>query len=342
MAKIISAIGMSHSPMMATEGKYWMDFADNDYDHRLLFDEAGNHVTYDELNKKRGNIYEEEALPEKMIALYQEMEKGYAHLKDTVAKVKPDVVVVISNDHPGEFLDHYNVPALAVFCGKEIISIDDEKRKARYKDWFKKLSANPEAYHQMTSNMGVNKNNVWPGSSQVAFQIIESFIEQGIDIGVLKEAEDPNRNGHGLGYGMVVTQLMDNEKLIPMIPIYLNAVPPNVLTPTRCYDVGRALRSAIEAIPEDLNVCVIASGGLSHFVTNVDLDKQILDALHNKDEVTLRNLPRHLLQAGNAEILNWITLAGAVEHLDLKWKLYLPVFRTPAGTGIGMTFAEWL
>ena len=55
----------------------------------------------------------------------------------------------------------------------------------------------------------------------------------------------------------------------------------------------------------------------------------------------LRSLPRNKLNAGSSEILNWVAVAGAVEHLDLTWFDYVPGYRTPAGTGTGLSFAAW-
>ena len=62
---------MSHSPMMAAEGEYWLEFAKADLVHKGLFDETGKHVTYDELNKQRESRYEELALQTNMINLHQ-------------------------------------------------------------------------------------------------------------------------------------------------------------------------------------------------------------------------------------------------------------------------------
>lgn len=340
MAKIIQGIGMSHSPMMAMEGKYWHEFAKNDVRHPLLYDEKGNHVTYEELRKQRNDKYAEEAQIEKMKQLYEEMNKGFSRLKDEFLKAKPDIVVVISNDHPGEFIDSANVPALAVFYGDEVVSIDERKRLKTIKRE-RPAKDKPEVFENMAKEMGMDKENVWPGSSKVGLHLIESLMKQGFDIGALKEASDPSKHGHGHGYGMVVTKLMDENQLIPMVPIYLNTWPPNVISPSRCYDIGLALRKAIEDLPDDLRIAVVASGGLSHFVTDVGLDELVLNALRNRSEEELRNLPEYRLKAGNSEIRNWVILAAATEHLEMSWDKYVPVFRTPIGTGIGMTFALW-
>ena len=52
-------------------------------------------------------------------------------------------------------------------------------------------------------------------------------------------------------------------------------------------------------------------------------------------------MPRNKLHAGSSEILNWVAVAGAAEGIDLDWFEYVPGYRTPAGTGTGMSFATW-
>lgn len=340
MAKLILGIGMSHSPMMATEGKYWLEFAKNDYHNPWLYDEAGRNLTYEELDRQREGRYALEATMENMLQLYQGMRKAFAQLKSDVAAASPDVMVVISNDHPGEFYDHWNVPALAIYCGDRLISASQEHR-TRKRGVKRSVGDISEATQQMAKGMGMDKNHIWPGSEKVGQHLIQSLLDQGFDVGVLKEADDPTKNGHGHGFGTAVVELMDEDHLIPMVPVYINTWPPNVLSPSRCYDLGKALKHAIETMPEDLHIAVVASGGLSHFVTDQELDRMVLQAIRDRSESILRKLPRERLKGGNAEILNWVTLAAAVQHLELKWDQYLPVYRTPAGTGIGMTFAMW-
>ena len=84
-----------------------------------------------------------------------------------------------------------------------------------------------------------------------------------------------------------------------------------------------------------------ASGGLSHFVIDEDLDHQVLTALRNRDVAALSEIPREKLNSGNSEIRNWIAVAGAVEHLDMQVVDYVPCYRSPAGTGCAMGFAQW-
>ena len=107
--------------------------------------------------------------------------------------------------------------------------------------------------------------------------------------------------------------------------------PPNQPWPRRCYQLGQAICKAVEAFPGDTRVGIIASGGLSHFVVDEDFDRAILKACVEKDANFLQTLPRNKLHSGNSEILNWVGVAGAVEHLDLNWFEYVPGYRTPAG-----------
>ena len=98
---------------------------------------------------------------------------------------------------------------------------------------------------------------------------------------------------------------------------------------------------AIETNPADLCVGIVASGGLSHFVTDERLDHQLLAALRAGSEEQLRAIPRKLLNAGSSEIRNWIAVAAASKHLKLVWDEYIPVYRTPARTGCGLGLACW-
>jgi aromatic ring-opening dioxygenase catalytic subunit (LigB family) len=134
---------------------------------------------------------------------------------------------------------------------------------------------------------------------------------------------------------------MDDEKL-PFVPVFVNDYwSPNQVSPARCYAFGRALRHAIDTFPAELRVAVVATGGLSHFVTNEELDRHVLDALCAGDADALTALPAARLNSGNSEIRNWIALAAACEDKAVTPEAYIPVYRTAAGTGCGLAFATW-
>jgi hypothetical protein len=101
------------------------------------------------------------------------------------------------------------------------------------------------------------------------------------------------------------------------------------------------LRRVVNEFPQQLRVAIVASGGLSHFVCDEELDRSVLQAIGASDSESLRRLPRAALNSGSSEIANWITVAGAMQGHGIRWHEYVPVHRTPAGTGIGLTFLTW-
>ena len=116
---------------------------------------------------------------------------------------------------------------------------------------------------------------------------------------------------------------------------------PNQPTPRRCVQLGSALRELIAQWPQDLRVGVIASGGLSHFLVDEELDQRVIDAIRRKDTAALAALDPKQLQAGSSEIRNWIVTAAIARDLDLDWVEYIPGYRSDALTGTGLCFAAW-
>jgi 3-O-methylgallate 3,4-dioxygenase len=132
--------------------------------------------------------------------------------------------------------------------------------------------------------------------------------------------------------------------VIPHVPVFVNTFyPPNQPPAGRCYNFGRALGRAIASWPENINVAVIASGGLTHFVIDELFDRQVLEAMQAGDAATLAALPEEMFQSGTSEIKNWIAVAGMMAEAGLTMKLidYVPCYRSEAGTGSAMGFARW-
>ena len=78
----------------------------------------------------------------------------------------------------------------------------------------------------------------------------------------------------------------------PIVPVLLNALyPPNQPTPAQCLAIGQAIARAVNAFPGNARVGVVASGGLSHFVVDEDLDQAVIQAVTRKDHAALAALP---------------------------------------------------
>ena len=145
----------------------------------------------------------------------------------------------------------------------------------------------------------------------------------------------------GHAYSFMYYRYLKGTRL-PIIPVFINTYnPPNPPTPRRCVHFGAALCELIRAYPQDIRVGLIASGGLSHFIVEEDLDRAVIEACRKKDLEALAALDPRRLKAGSSEIRNWIAVAAAATDLEMTWISYVPVYRTPALTGIGLGFARW-
>jgi len=144
-------------------------------------------------------------------------------------------------------------------------------------------------------------------------------------------------------YGFVYRRIM-RDCVTPHVPIFVNTFyPPNQPPAARCFEFGRALAQSVAAWPEDKTVAVFASGGLSHFVVDEELDRSILAAVRKGDQAALGKIPELALQSGTSEFKNWIAVAGVMAEAGLTMDLldYVPCYRSEAGTGSGMGFAFW-
>src|SRR3546814_11172903 len=99
--------------------------------------------------------------------------------------------------------------------------------------------------------------------------------------------------------------LMDEANPLPIVPLALNTYyAPNQPTPRRCYALGQAIRRAVESYPEDIKVAVIASGGLSHFVVDEELDRGLIEASRTTDVAAPPSMAGAEHNSGSRETLN--------------------------------------
>jgi 3-O-methylgallate 3,4-dioxygenase len=199
----------------------------------------------------------------------------------------------------------------------------------------------PEDWHRRAQmrRREAQRDAHYPCHRALALHLIEGLVEREFDVSALAGLVGDQFEGHA--YAFVHRRYLDGAAL-PVVPIFLNTYnPPNQPHPRRCLRLGTALRQLIAAFPQDLRVGLLASGGLSHFVVEEDLDRAVIEALKRKDSSALANLDPRRLKAGSSEIRNWIVVGGAAAELDLSWVSYTPAYRTPALTGTGLCFARW-
>lgn len=329
MAKIVLGLAASHSPLLTLDWPEWQHRATSDLANNALNLSDGRFVSYEELAAENGAPYGALATPEQFEQAAERCQAGLDRLAEKLEAAAPDVVVVIGDDQ-GELFALSNTPAISVFYGDEIATSDMFGR------------GNPPAWVQkMAEGYAMDVVHRFPGSPKLALDVISGLIARHVDVGATSRVDDPTVAGFGHAFGFIYERLF-RDRAIPMLPILLNTYfPPNVMRSDRAFHVGQVIRAAIEESPVDARVAIIASGGLSHFVVDEELDRRVLEGLDPAKNALLNDIPPAALNSGSSEILNWIMTAGAVSHLPLQWADYEPIRRTPAGTGIGVGFACW-
>ena len=128
------------------------------------------------------------------------------------------------------------------------------------------------------------------------------------------------------------------------MPIFTNVgVPPNRPHLGRILKFGHAMKAAIDKLPADLRVAVIASGGLTHFTIDEELDRQLIDAMKSRDEKAMLAIPESYFEGNTCEVKSWYVLSALMNDYGKQMELidYVPCYRSIAGTGNAMGFAHW-
>ncbi|MCM3562834.1 protocatechuate 3,4-dioxygenase [Hydrogenophaga intermedia] len=329
MARIVLGIGSSHTPLLTLGSEHWRHRAEADYANQALNMSDGRLLRYDEVLAELGPRCAEQISPEILAQKESACNAALDHLADALSAARPDIVVIIGDDQR-ELFGSSNQPAIAIFHGAQIVTCrkfpPDEREGWR---------------NAMARGYLMDDQHTIPGAASFSENLIRGLVDEDFDIAACDRVEEPDAAGFGHAYGFIVKRLFRGRSL-PVAPVLLNTYyGPNVPSASRCWHFGQALRRVVEAVPDDLRVALIASGGLSHFVVDEDLDRKILGAMALGDAQTLTSIPRAALISGSSEILNWIALAGAAGPLQMRWHAYHPLYRTPAGTGVGAAFAVW-
>lgn len=330
MSEITLGLGTSHTPMLLAADETLPRFLETDQAIKHV-DKDGRPTSYQALLEQAGADMARMVTHKLMITRQNQARAAAQRLRQTLLNGGLDALIVFGDDQNESYLEDCR-PTFAIYFGDTIRN--DNKQHDTYShlpEWYIK---NRAAFFEP------DQPRDYPVHSTLALHLIETLMDDDFDIAASKTLRTGEGEGHAVAY--VHRHVMDPDHPIPVVPVFLNTYyPPNQPRPRRCYQLGRAVRRAVESFPGRERVGVIASGGLSHFLVDEEFDRAILEALVDKRADFLENLPRNKLQAGSSEILNWVAVGGAVEHLRMNWFDYVPGYRTPAGTGTGMSFASW-
>jgi len=311
MAQLVAAFGTSHSPMLASSVEEWRTVFLARDKARQFVDFDGNACNYDTLLARAPADALERIAPEHLARRHGEAMAAMARLRDDVAAARLDALIVVGDDQE-ELFHHDNMPAIGIYYGDTIRGRLPYQKETVESDYL--------------------------CDAVLARHLIAALQRDGFDLSVMRSLTEGRREGHAFSF-VHRFYLPDG---VPIVPVFLNAYyPPNQPLPARCVALGEALRRAVEALPGEARIGVMASGGLSHFVVDEAFDHALIDAFRRKDATFFRNAPLTKLMSGSSEMRNWICLAGTLGSLEMQWVSYVPGYRTPALSGTGLCFASF-
>lgn len=336
MAEVVLGLATSHGPMLTIPPELWSE--------RVKFDRAlpllayqGRDYRFDELISLRADErLAEQCNIEVGRVRARECKEAIGKLASTFERAAVDHVVLVGNDQM-EVFDNANLPAFLICWAEKLHNIpfsDEQKRLL-----------GPGIADAEPGHHGP-EHETYPGLPELGRFLIEQLLTEEFDVAAsnaLPEIPGSRSSGAPHAFGFVYRKIF-RGRLVPNVPLFLNTFyPPNQPSMKRCLAFGRAIGRAIKAWPGTERVAVIGSGGLSHFVIDEKTDRRFLDAIQRRDFDEIAAIPEPLLRAGTSELKNWATTAAILDEvgLPLSWYDYIPCYRSEAGTGAAMAFAEW-
>ncbi len=329
MAQVILGVATPHAPQLRLPIEGWYALREKD--------ETDKRISYSALLANAKPDMDDELSDAVLRERYDTCQANLGLLRDKLAAVKPDVLVVIGDDQHEQFKDA-NMPMFSVYYGDNIEVVNRHKGGVQAGSGLWNSSRLDEIENAVRERLNVPKDH--SAESALAGHLINALRDEEFDIACTNELNPEIGVGHAFVF-MYEYMLPNGD--IPMVPVMINTFfPPNQPAPRRCYALGQALRRAIDAWDSDKTVAIVASGGLSHTIMDEGIDRMTIDGVMEKDAEALRTLPRERLNLGTSEIRNWIAIAGAMEaetpHMIGD---YIPAYRSPAGTGCGIAFTYW-
>src|SRR5204862_4965238 len=203
----------------------------------------------------------------------------------------PDVVILVYNDHASAF-DANIIPTFAIGCG--------ERYKPADEGW------GPRAVPEVE------------GHPDLAWHIAQSLILDDFDMTIINEMDVD----HGLTVPLSMMFGQPDKWPVKVIPLAVNVVTYPVPSGNRCWALGEAIRRAVESFPEDLNVQIWGTGGMSHQLQgsragliNKQWDNMFLDKLiGDSDDLRRVQHMQNLRENGSegTEMVKWLVMRGAL------------------------------
>jgi protocatechuate 4,5-dioxygenase beta chain len=236
---------------------------------------------------------------------------GFAPVHRWLAQAKPDVAVIVYNDHGlNFFLD--KMPTFAIGAAPEYVSADE----------------------------GWNIPTVAPfkGDPALSWHLINEVMAADFDLTTCQEMVVD----HAVCNPMALLWPGGGDWPVRIVPVEINTVQYPLPSAARCFKLGEAVGRAITSYPEDLRVVVIGTGGLSHQLDgeragfiNKEFDRRFMSSLTEDPTWVTRYSTLELVeQAGTQgiELLLWLTARATLGSVrELAANYHIPISNTAAG-----------
>lgn len=244
----------------------------------------------------------------------QRVFNGMMAIREKIRALAPDLLVVASSDHLNNFTLKHQV-TLAIGVADEFTPLGD---------------------------MGIPQV-AFAGHRNFAERYARYAAESGFDLVQAEEA----RPDHGL---MLTKLIADPAGTWPVVPLFINTAMPVPPSPSRCFALGKTLKTMVELYrPVDERVVVVSGGGLSHWLRIAGqgkvaehYDRHILHEFCEGRAQALAEIGCEELEAeagnGGLELGAWLFMAGTLpEGLKASASYYESIPEWGSGMG-GISF----
>ncbi len=247
-------------------------------------------------------------------ALWAPLFDSYGPAKDWLARVKPDLMIMIYNDHMNRFFfDAYPTFALGVGDRHEL------------------------------ADEGWGKRDFPPlaGDSDFGWHLARSLVADEFDPTICQEITIDH------GILSILPLLWETPWPAPIIPLAVNVIQHPLPTAKRLWKLGQALRRGIESYDRDIKVVVVGTGGMSHQLhgerfgfLNPEWDNRFLDLLESDPQTLTGYSHEDYMRWGGAEsveMIMWLAMRGAMTPTVRRIHRH---YYAPLLTGYGLIVFE--
>lgn len=254
---------------------------------------------------------------------YRWIRDGLDFLRRKLQESRPDVVILVGDDQDENFSEG-NWPQMAIYVGDEFFSTKREGGKRE-------------------------RGPRYDCHGEIARDILHGLVERDFDISYAKSFPESDLLSHA--HCQILDRVLP-EANIPVVPVFVNATHPPIVSPGRCFSLGRAVRDIIEQRPGSERVVIFASGGISHFPAGFpwryykgpftygsiseEFDRTIMKQMSEGEGEKLARLTSvDLIDNGNDEMRSWIVALGAIGKARPQLLTYEAFYSGGTGMGVG-------